>query len=146
MPAGFVPILLGSTVGHVVDTETGCWNWTGSIARKTGYGMYHRKSKCVHRFYYERAKGLIPPGYEIDHLCRRRHCVNPDHLEAVTHTVNVRRGAGTKLTEEGVAEIRRRYARGGVLQKALAVEFGVSPVVIHNLLRQKHWREMEIVA
>ncbi len=39
-------------------------------------------------------KGPIPEGLELDHLCRVRHCVNPDHLEAVTHRENIRRGLG----------------------------------------------------
>jgi hypothetical protein len=71
-----------------------CLRWTGSKT-KTGYGRigHEGKTKSVHRVAYELAKGPIPEGLEIDHLCRVRDCVNPAHLEAVTHTVNVQRAA-----------------------------------------------------
>ena len=48
----------------------------------------------AHRFSYERAKGVIPEGLELDHLCRNPACVNPDHLEAVSGHENVRRSDG----------------------------------------------------
>lgn len=75
----------------VRKTDT-CWLWFGD-RKDTGYGRYKfgRKNVAAHRFTYELAKGPIPEGLEIDHLCRVRNCVNPDHLEAVTHLVNVRR-------------------------------------------------------
>ena len=50
--------------------------------------------RIAHRLTYQWAKGPIPAGMELDHLCRNRRCVNPAHLEPVTHRENVRRGAG----------------------------------------------------
>lgn len=74
-----------------IDPKTGCWNWTGSKARH-GYGQtFKGKKVAAHRAMYEMVHGNIPPGLEIDHLCRNKGCVNPAHLEAVTHTENVRR-------------------------------------------------------
>ena len=74
---------------------TGCWLWLGYIA-PTGYGRISIGGKGfqAHRIIYEAVKGPIPHGLCIDHLCRNRGCVNPDHLEAVTHQVNLVRGFG----------------------------------------------------
>jgi hypothetical protein len=73
----------------------GCWLWTGSLDLK-GYGRIRpnpgASMTSPHRVSYELFVGPIPGDTEIDHLCRVRHCVNPDHLEAVTHQENVRRG------------------------------------------------------
>lgn len=74
----------------VVDGD--CWLWAGEIGR-SGYGYFYEIKKHVaHRWYYEQTVGPVPDGLELDHLCRVRHCVNPDHLEPVTHAENVRRG------------------------------------------------------
>ena len=72
-------------------TET-CWIWTATINRG-GYGMFRDgKMKNAHRVSYEIIKGPIPEGLFLDHICRVRHCVNPDHLEPVTNKENVLRG------------------------------------------------------
>lgn len=81
----------------VEKTET-CWLWTGTKTQH-GYGRLARRGQwhVAHRFAYLNLVGPIPDGLELDHLCRVRHCVRPDHLEPVTHTVNVRRGNGGRL-------------------------------------------------
>lgn len=77
----------------VEKTDT-CWLWFGCRMR-SGYGKLGRKGKTLlaHRYSYELLKGVIPKGLTIDHLCRVRNCVNPDHLEAVTIGVNTLRGS-----------------------------------------------------
>lgn len=76
------------------EPNSGCWIWTGSITGP-GYGTFCARKNLLmlaHRFSYVLHKGEIPAGLEIDHLCRVRCCVNPDHLEAVTHRENGLRG------------------------------------------------------
>lgn len=77
-----------------------CWIWTAAINKRSGYGYFAvgglyavNRNRGAHRYSYELAKGRIPRGLEIDHLCRVRHCVNPAHLEAVTPQENRRRAA-----------------------------------------------------
>lgn len=78
---------------YIVDEETGCWLWQAQIT-SLGYGRIRVGTQpCyAHRVSYELHRGQIPEGLEIDHLCRVRRCVNPDHLELVTRLENVRRG------------------------------------------------------
>jgi hypothetical protein len=76
----------------VRKTET-CWNWSGTKDR-LGYTHFQSPiSQLAHVFSFFLHKGSIPKGLEIDHLCRNRGCVNPDHLEAVTRKQNMERAA-----------------------------------------------------
>lgn len=76
-----------------MDEETGCWLWLGRGVWG-GYGKFDLNgTECyAHRWSYEHVVGPIPEGLFIDHLCRVRHCVNPEHLEPVTLIENIRRG------------------------------------------------------
>lgn len=78
----------------------GCWLWTGTIA-PNGYGYFAIKgrSQQAHRVAYELLVGPIPDGLDLDHLCRVRACVNPDHLEPVTRSENNRRGFEARKAE-----------------------------------------------
>lgn len=86
-----------------------CWEWTG--CKTNGYGRFKFEGKMVraHRWSYEQAKGRIPDGLQIDHLCRNTSCVNPDHLEAVTAFENTQR---SRWVEDGLAK-RKRGPRNG---------------------------------
>jgi hypothetical protein len=80
----------------VEKTET-CWLWTGGKTKR-GYGTFfigNRRHDMAYRYAYEMLVGPIPDGLEIDHLCRNPLCVNPAHLEAVTHRENMLRGETT---------------------------------------------------
>jgi hypothetical protein len=70
-----------------------CWLWTGRI-NKMGYGVMSLENQPIyaHRWAYERSIGPIPDSLELDHLCRKPTCVNPTHLEPVTHRINTLRG------------------------------------------------------
>lgn len=76
-----------------INKTEDCWYWTGAML-KNGYGSfwYNNKAGYAHRYAYEQYKGSIPLDKEIDHLCRIRNCVNPNHLEAVTRQINTKRG------------------------------------------------------
>ena len=76
-------------------TET-CWLWTAGRAGTYGgffVGEGEKRRTYAHRWAYEFCVGPIPEGLQLDHLCRVRLCVNPDHLEPVTRRENVIRGA-----------------------------------------------------
>lgn len=78
--------------------ENGCWKWLGYVDIQ-GYGRYEvqnnyvRDRQYAHRFVYELLRERIPPNREIDHLCKYKTCVHPDHLEVVTSRENVRRSS-----------------------------------------------------
>lgn len=78
---------------------SGCWEWTGTKDAK-GYGRVGR-GLAAYRFVYEKHRGPIPKGMELDHLCRNRACVNPEHLEVVTGAENKRRMARPDPTKCG---------------------------------------------
>lgn len=80
---------------HVMpEPNSGCWLWMASLDGR-GYGQINRgdgRPIRAHRLSYEMHKGPIPDGMDLDHKCRVRCCVNPDHLEPVTRQVNILRG------------------------------------------------------
>ena len=122
-------------------TETGyrtpCWIWTGVIARD-GYGRIqvfgiHKKP---HRLTFEAIHGPIPDGMQLDHLCRSRACMRPDHLEIVTQAENSRRGINTKLTKEQVSLIRSDTR----VHREIAQEYDISAAHVSRIKCHVNWR------
>lgn len=96
-----VPPIAQSVIDAAMPVNE-CWLWPGALD-KGGYGtvIFHRPDGTsnrvgAHRFMYVLLRGEIADGLVIDHLCRNRACVNPDHLEPVEHIENVRRGEALK--------------------------------------------------
>lgn len=75
-----------------VEKTDGCWLWKG-LRDPRGYGRYAHD--LAHRVFYRALYGAIPPALSIDHLCRVKNCVNPEHMEIVSLEENTRR-ANTK--------------------------------------------------
>jgi hypothetical protein len=86
---------------YIPEPNSGCWVWTGALSTG-GYGMFRKDGKTyqAHRLSYELYKDRISTRLEIDHLCRVRCCVNPDHLEPVTKKVNAERGISGMLSRQ----------------------------------------------
>ena len=108
----------------VVDPATGCWIWQKAV-KANGYGQTKRHGKNVyaHRLAYEMCHGPIPDGQVVDHLCRNRRCVNPDHLELVSPGENIRRGqTGKGQTMKGkCANGHTTRTRGRCIKCGIAV-------------------------
>lgn len=91
-----------------------CWVWPRALDFD-GYTKvyFYGKQVRTHVASYETFKGPIPPGLEPDHLCRNRPCINPEHLEAVTHRVNVLRGEGIAAKNARKTHCRKGHLYDG---------------------------------
>jgi hypothetical protein len=136
--------------------ENGCHLWT-ACTMPNGYGQFWYVGRMVRAHRY--AAGMLdwPSEIQTRHLCNVRACVNPEHLTFGSHADNMRdmveadrqaRQKGTdhgmsKLTEEEVLEIRRRYADGGVTQRSLAAEYGVHRGTISRVVHREIWAHLD---
>jgi len=86
----------------VIDEVTGCWIWQGTTSGSKGRGRGYPRMKiggrtvAVHRVTATHQHGYIPADKHVDHTCRNRLCVNPDHLEVITHRENCKRRDAAK--------------------------------------------------
>ncbi len=135
-------------VNHLpVAFDAGCWIWHGDV-ENTGYGRISRgrgraDRDLAHRWMYKRLVGPIPESLQIDHLCRRKRCVNPAHLEPVTPAENQRRGNAAKLDWDKVEFIRANYIaydpEWGT--NAMSARFGVCRRTIRKVINHLSWTE-----
>ena len=120
-----------------------CWEWVG--ARVYGYGRFYvgGRQYSTHRLSYTYLIGRIPDGLCIDHLCRNPACVNPDHLEAVTYSVNSKRGRWPKRSKGAhmvnacyaTPELLRAIKKSGWNVRSLAAQVGYSKSHLYNVAR-----------
>lgn len=102
----------------VIDDDTGCWNWSGKL-NQDGYGRLtinrsdERKDWLAHRFVYTFYRGDIEGEMTLDHICRNRRCVNPDHLEEVTIGVNLLRGNTFQAANKKKTHCKRGHPLSG---------------------------------
>lgn len=115
-----------------------CWNWPYAVS-KDGYGLLsiNKKTLSAYKWLFEELRGRVLEKMELDHLCRNRLCVNPEHLEPVTHKENCLRGSNTKLTAEDVREIRK--LKGTMTQRKIGEQFGVTHTTIGYIFSGKRW-------
>lgn len=126
----------GPGLEYRIDPDTGCWIWLRA-RYTTGYGRawVDGRRRPAHRVVFERYCGVIGDGLELDHLCETPLCVNPSHLEPVTHAENIRRCRRTRLTVAIAAEIRASDAPASVL----AERFGVAIETIRSVRNGVSW-------
>lgn len=124
-----------------------CMIWQGTL-NANGYGVFTRKRRQIkaHRAAYEAARGPIPEGLCVLHKCDVRACVNPEHLFLGTRIDNQKdmaakgraargeRNGACKLSDAKVPLLRFNYALGGVSQRTLAYQFGVSQSLVSQIV------------
>jgi len=96
----------------VIGDPLECWNFVGNI-NTTGYGRFTSRGRrwLAHRYAFTCAYGDIPLGMEIDHACRNRSCVNPEHLRVATHRENMRNMVANKDNISGFKGVTQNHKR-----------------------------------
>jgi hypothetical protein len=138
-----------------VRLGSACWEWTGQRNAK-GYGLVapskRGRSRLAHRVAWAAERGPLPDGLNVLHRCDNPPCVRPDHLFLGTQRENMRdrdakgrqaqgEAVGrSRLTRAAVAEIRDRYAAGGVTLRSLAAEYGTTFQNIQYVVRGRTWK------
>lgn len=147
--AVFAPVLSRSTVVIAPDEEgtgmsrptfeerlwsritiaDGCWEWTHSKQRGYGWiGKGNGRHVFAHRVVYELFRGPVPAGKQLDHLCRNRACVNPEHLDVVTARVNVLRGDGLPARNARKTHCKNGHALTGANVRTYGRRSGIERV------------------
>ena len=128
---------------YEVDPATGCWNWLIGF-NPNGYATIriNNHSYTVYKLLHKLLHGPLLKGLELDHKCRNRRCINPDHLEPVTHTENMRRSPKVcKLTVDKVREIKE-LLRVGVTHRTIAARFDVEKTAVTSISIGRSWKDV----
>lgn len=134
------------------ELKSKCWNWIGFV-NKYNYGAFKtpadRQSKRqfhrVHKLMYELCVGEVPKKMDVDHMCNNRKCCNPEHLQLLTRSENLKKRTKTpdctrKLNFEKAEEIREKYKKGNITQEELATSYNVSAFLINNIINFRRWK------
>ena len=121
------------------EPNSGCWLWTGAIS-DTGYGNFYlnRKTVNAHKLLYQALREPVPAGLELDHKCRIRSCVNPDHLEPVTRSVNQKRGINCTHTACPIGHLYSELKNCGVRSNGRTYCAECARIRARNNWRKKH--------
>ena len=132
----------------VRDTGYGtpCWVWLKTV-NDQGYGVTFRDRdyRAAHVAYYERVVGAVPDGLELDHLCRVRPCVNPTHLEPVTHKENMVR-AIVATHVPGISALRDARVAARMSQDDVAAIVGVRQSLVSDWERGRRAYPSDVLA
>lgn len=153
-PMRFLPRHQKSTAGQrqlkveYIEQDMGysspCWIWQGGKGDR-GYGRRLNfstgKIDNAHRVFYHELIGPPPAGKDLDHLCRQPSCVNPWHLDPVSHVENLRRGAGSQINMQIARKIRELWQTGLYTYAEIAARVGGNKTIVGNVVRGKSWRE-----
>lgn len=129
-----ITLLEKFTSRYQVD-RSGCWRWAGLPKDRYGNMSFEGKSYPAHRISYMLHKGEIPEGLHIDHLCRVKSCVNPAHLEAVTHRENAIRAIPFK---------RRHFVTKPDAYGNSGCSFAISAEVKRRLIAESKAKNMSL--
>ena len=124
----------------------GCWRWCGPPVKYRRNRIRDGASRAIYQIAFQVFKGPIPDRHVVHHTCENPHCVNPDHLKALTRGEHMKvhlNGRGEKNTnavlhDEAVREIFN-LVKKGVLQREIGKIYNVTQSCISNLLHNRRW-------